>query len=239
DPATVKAEIKQNWQRDPMIGQKGLARYAPSKETMRTALEVIPPFLVPLSGAPMAIPVKTMLGKSRLWNFVQQVGPTVYKSLLVGRTSDMGMRIANLLDAEHYNEPELHGLFMGGGELLGLGAGAMAEKGVGAVGKAFKESPQGQTIRETLEKYTPAGETTPLNPGMTTASPAFRATTGIMEHMPGGSRLRHVREQGQQLIDDVLELFSVRFRGGHVSASTRGSVTAPVERSMLDLAAPL
>src|SRR5882672_3779093 len=198
----------------------------------RAQLEVGVPTAISLAipGGSAAIPVATQLGRSRLWNFVQQVGPTVYKAIVTGLSADVAARAANFLDSEHYNDPELHGILTATGELSGVGAGGT----VNAMRRAVAETPQGTTVRQTLESV---GGQAPVS--VTTKSPFLRSTSELLEHLPGGGRFRQIKEKARQLIDNELQQYQTHFRGGAVSGSPEQNIAQPVERSMLDLEAPL
>lgn len=207
-----------------------------AKKDLRTLLEVVPPIVTTavtgIPAGPAQIPVAVQMAKGPLWNLVQNIAPWLYRTTLTGATAGTGAAAANAIDPEHYVNPTTHALWTAGGQAAGEVGAHGLHKGVGAT--IGGETAQGATLRETMESR---GAQAPI--AMTTTSPFLRSTATLLEHVPGGGVLRNIRDKGQQLIDDALQMYSERFRGGAVSKRTPGMITPPPERSMLDLEAPL
>src|SRR6266481_2751113 len=186
--------------------------YTPEQgnKDLRRALEVVPPVLAAgLTGippGPASIPVAVQMAKGPLWNLWQNLSPWLYRAGLTGGVAGAGAAAANIVDPEHYTDPVKHALWTGGGQAVGEIGGSVADKGIAKTGQIASrflgDTPQGTTMRTTIESR---GGEAPV--GITTKSGPLASMSELLEHMPGGAQLRHIKDKAQQLIDDALQTY--------------------------------
>jgi hypothetical protein len=198
------------------------------KEGARLALEHSPDvfsMLAPGPGAMMA------LFRRAPW-LIAKLAPEALRALKYYGAQQVATRAANVVDPEHYTNPNTSAAWTAGGEAGGRLLAAVPQWGLQKVKDAWTPTPYQADIIKTVEDL--HGPTT-LGMGSEKAWPQW--TDVGLTHSALGGRVRNVYEQAKTLVDEALDAVRGRHPGGTVDEAIdtmTGAVKAQAHGPLLD-----